>query len=311
MEATAYNDRAFRAKSLLKRIKRNKYIYLLLFPSIFLNIFFKYIPIAGIKMAFQDYNIYSPEKSTWIGLENFKAIFNDAECIRAIVNTFRLSILNLVIVFPITIIFALLLNELTNIKFKRTVQTISYLPHFLSMISVIGIATTMLSKAGPINDLLQFLNPNYERRMFLSEQGVFEPLLIIIGLWKGLGWESIIFLAAITGVDTSLYEAVDIDGGGYFKKLWYVTLPSIMPTIVIMFLWKISALFTSNFELVYGLQNAFVDYEVIQTYVYKNGIAGGNYQLTTAFGLAQGLVNFTLLFVANQIAKKTTDVSLF
>lgn len=297
-------------KSLWTEMKKNKFNYFLLLPSIVLVVIFAYLPFGGIKIAFQDYNIYRPEASEWVGFDNFISVFSNDGMLKAIINTIYLSILNLIICFPLGIVFAVLLNEVPNGLFKKSVQTISYLPHFLSWISVIGIITTLLSKSGIINDLRVMLGAS-ERVMFLSQQGLFVPLLIILTAWKEMGWGSIIYLAAISGIDSSLYEAATIDGAGKFRQMWHITLPSILPTIVIMLIMKMGTLFTSNFELVYGLQNAFIDFETINTIIYKQGIEGGDYASTTAFGLAQGVINFALILFTNYFSKKTTETGLF
>lgn len=312
MNKTKARTASFADSDLFKQLARHKFIYLLLLPATFFVILFSYVPMTGLKMAFQDYNIYVPEASEWIGLQNFRDIFSIKECIDGIKNTFIIGILSLVICYPITIIFALLLNELRNSIFKKVVQTISYLPHFLSWISVIGIVTSIYSQHGIVNDILVAITGGaHERVLYLAEQWFFIPNVIILTLWKTLGWNSVIFLAAMTGIDNSLYEAAEIDGASRFKQVLHITIPGIMPTIMIMLLWRIAALFTDNFELIYGLQNSFVNVEVIGTIIYKNGIAGGNYQMTTAFGLMQGIVNFVFLIGANYLSKKGTDVGIF
>ena len=263
-------------------------------------------------MAFQDYNIYNPAASVWCGFYNFKRIIEMPECLSAVANTMKINVLSLFICFPVTIIFALLVNELNNIYFKKTIQTLSYLPHFLSWISVIGLVTTLYSKGGMISNLLIALGgEKFEGVNLLAKGSFFIPNVTILTIWKTLGWNSIIFLAAITGVDQSLFEAATIDGASRFKQVVNIIIPSIMPTIMIMLLWRIAALFGDNFELIYGLQNPYVNVEVIGTYIYKNGIAGGDYQTTTAFGLMQGVINFVFLIIANTISKKTTDVGIF
>ena len=298
-------------KKLLLTLRKNSHIYLLLLPAVALTVIFSYLPLAGIKMAFQDYNIYNPAASVWCGLKNFKAIINMPDCLSAVINTLKINMLSLFICFPITVIFALLVNELGNIYFKKTIQTISYLPHFLSWISVIALITTLYSEGGMINNFLVAVGgKRFEGVNLLAKQWFFIPNVIILTIWKSIGWNSIIFLAAITGVDQSLFEAATIDGASRFKQVVSIILPCIMPTIMIMLLWRIAALFGDNFELIYGLQNPYVNVEVIGTYIYKNGIAGGNYQTTTAFGIMQGVINFAFLIMANAISKKTTDVGI-
>lgn len=298
--------------NLFYKINRNRFIYLLLLPAVVLTIIFSYLPMTGLKMAFQDYNIYNPDASTFIGLQNFKDIFTIQECVDGIKNTIIIAILTTVICFPLTIVFALLLNEIRNKYFKKVIQTVSYLPHFLSWISVIGIVTSLYSQSGIINDMMVMITGgSWERTSLLAVEDFFFADVVILNLWKSIGWNSIVFLAAITGIDEGLYEAAKLDGANRLQQVIHITVPSIMPTIMIMLLWRIASLFTDNFELIYGLQNPFVNIEVIGTIIYKNGIAGGNYQMTTAFGLMQGVVNFAMLVVANYISKKGTDVGIF
>lgn len=296
----------------MTEVWKYRFIYFLLLPATVLVIMFSYIPMVGIKMAFQDYNVYDPAASTWVGLQNFKELFQSSDSIASIMNTFKISIWSLIVSFPLTVIFALLLNELRNKIFKKVIQTVSYLPYFLSWISVIGIVSTLYSTDGIINDMLAAVMGNaWQKKSLLSIQGFFIPDVIILSTWKTLGWGSIVFLAAITGIDQTLYEAAMLDGAGKLKQVIHITIPGILPTIMIMLLWRIAALFGDNFELIYGLQNPFVNVEVIGTLIYKNGIAGGNYQMTTAFGLMQGLVNFIFLIGANWLSKKGADVGIF
>ena len=294
----------------LSEMKKSKFVYLLLLPSVLLVIFFSYLPMWGVRIAFLDYDIYNPDRSAFVGLKNFFDILQMGDTKSAIINTFYISILSLITVFPMTVLFAILLNELKNGLFKRTVQTISYLPYFLSWISVIGIITSLYAQDGIINDLIVKLTGDPTRTLFLAKQGFFVPNVIILSIWKELGWGAVVFLAAITGVDDSLYEAAYIDGAGRLKQTWHITLPAILPTIMIMLIWKMGSLFTNNFELIYGLQNPFINFEVIQTIIYKQGIEGGNYSLTTAFGLFQGVVNLAILLGANYLSKKFTEISV-
>ena len=298
-----------KASRLWSEIKKNRFMYFLLLPSVVLVILFTYIPFGGVRIAFQEYNIYNPDASNWIGLENFKEILSSKGMLKAIWNTLAISLLSLVTTFPAGIIFALMINELKNGIFKKTVQTVSYLPHFLSWISVIGIASGFYAISGSLNDLSLMFGAD-ERVMFLAQQSFFVPNVIILSLWKEVGWGSIIYLAAISGVDPSLYEAATIDGAGRFRQTLSVTLPSIMPTVVIMLILKIGSLLASNFELIYGLQNPFVDYEVLSTVIYKQGIEGGEYAIATAFGLFQGVVSLILIITANFFSKKAADISI-
>lgn len=300
-----------RPSELAVKISKYKFMYLLLFPAVVLVLMFNYAPLWGVRIAFQEYNIYEPSESLFVGLKNFKEILTIPDYAKGVINTLTVSILNLVISFPLTIIFALLLNEIRCSAFKRTTQTISYLPHFLSWISVVGMVTALYAKNGLINDIFVAITGNPERQFFLAKQSLFLPNVVILSTWKSLGWGSIVFLAAIAGVDHSLIEAAKLDGAGRLKQVIHVILPTIVPTIIIMLLWRIGSIFDDNFELIYGLQNTYIDFEVIQTLIFKQGIEGGNYGITTAFGLMQGLVNFILLFIVNTLTTKTADTGLF
>lgn len=301
-----------KTKKLLLEIWKHRFIYCLILPATVLVFIFSYMPMTGLKMAFQNYNVYNPSASTWAGLQNFKEIFKMKDGVSSIFTTLKISLLSTGICFPLTIVFALMLNEIRNTYFKKVIQTVSYLPHFLSWISIIGIVATLYSTEGIINDMLaKILGSSYERTNLMAVQGFFIPDVIILSTWKTIGWNSIVFLAAITGIDQSLYEAAKLDGAGKFRQVWHITIPGILPTIVIMFLWRVAALFGDDFELIFGLQNAFVNVETIGTVIYKNGIAGGNYQVSTAFGLMQGLVNVTFLLIANTFSKKITEVGIF
>ena len=204
-----------------------------------------------------------------------------------------------------------LVNELNDGKFKKFTQTVSYLPHFLSTIAVIGMAVSIYSEYGILNDLRIWLfGENTVRELFLTKQNLFVPNILILSNWKGLGWSSVIYLAAISGVDSSLYEAAIVDGAGKFRQCLHITIPSISTTIIMLFILKIGSLFNSDFELIYGLQNVYIDFEVISTVIYKQGITGGNYSVSTAFGFVQGVVSLVLVLITNYISKRVDDVSL-
>ncbi len=295
---------------LWRDVKYNKYVYFMLLPAIVSIIVFHYMPMPKLLMAFTEYNIYNPDASPWVGLENFRTIFESEGMVEAIFNTLYVSILNLFAGFPLTIIFALMINEVKCMAYKKVVQTLSYLPHFLSWIAIIGMYSTIMAKYGPINDILSSLF-GLERELFLSKQEFFVPSIVFLSVWQGLGWSTIVYLSAIAGVDESLYEAVMIDGGGRFRQIYHITLPSIRPTIAIMLVLQLGRLLGSNFELVYGLQNPFIEFETTSTYNYKYGIEGGQYSLTTAFGLFTSVIGFVMTTISNSISKKITGAGLF
>ena len=292
------------------RLPKHFSLYMFLVPGILLTVMFSYAAMPGLLIGFMDYNYFLGFKSPWVGLSNIIQIFTTPELNSAIVNTLILSIINLTVVFPLPIIFALMLNELRNGFFKRFTQTVSYLPYFLSTISIIGIATSTLGEYGIINDIKLLFNPNAERTLYLTIQNLFVPNIIALTIWQTLGWSSIIYLSTISGIDPTLYEAAAIDGASKFKQCIYVTLPGILPTVVLLFILQIGNLFKSNFDLIYGLQNPFINFEVISTVVYKQGITNGNYSISTAFGFIEGFISLILIFFANFISKKINDISI-
>jgi putative aldouronate transport system permease protein len=292
-----------------------KFLYALAVPSLAFTLLFAYLPLSGLVVAFKDYDIWKGLLgSPWaarFGFEHFFEIFRLKPVIGSVGNTLLLSSLNLLIGFPMPIIFALLLNELRRPAFKKAVQTISYMPNFLSWISVIGLAIVFFGDYGPLNDLLGFFDPDRQRVLYLSRNELFLPFLLFLNLWKNTGFQSIIFLAAITGVDVQLFEAADIDGANRFRQAWHITLPSIAPTVSVMFILSIGGILSSNFELVFGLQNAFIDFETIDTVVYKYGLLQRGYSLATAVGLARGLIALLLTVAANGVAKRMGSTAMF
>lgn len=296
---------------LRKCIRKNKATYMFLVPGVVLVFIFMYIPLMGLSIAFFDYDVLKGFNSPFVGFDNFINIFKIGEFSKAILNTVKLSALNILIGFPLPIIFALMLNELKNGFFKRGVQTVSYLPHFLSTIAVVGLATTICSYYGIINDLRVVLTGDENARgLILNKQGLFVPMLVTLTTWQSLGWNSIIYLSAISGVDGELFDAAVVDGAGKLRQCIHITLPSIAPTIILLFILQIGNLFTSNFDLIYGLQNVYIDFEVISTVVYKKGIEAGNYAMSTALSLTQGFMSLVLVLGTNYISKKIDDVSI-
>jgi putative aldouronate transport system permease protein len=299
-------------KSKLLRLKKDFSLYLLILPALLSVFVFNYIPLPGISIAFMDFDIIDQFNSPWAGFKHFQEIVTIPQLKEAAFNTLKLGVLSLITGFPLPIIFALMLNELKNGIFKRTVQTISYLPHFLSWATVIGIAYTIYSKYGPINDLLVWITGDDNSRiLFLGEQGFFVPNVLLLQIWKNLGWNTIIYLAALTSIDPELYEASYIDGAGRLKQIIYITIPGIKQTVIMLLILACGGILNDNFQLVYGLQNAFIDYEVISTIVYKQGLQQSQYSMATAFGLTLGLVSFLLTWGANKVSKKVSEISIW
>lgn len=295
-----------KTSEVLHKMYKQRHLYILLLPAIILTFFYKYCPMPGLIMAFEDFSIYDGLfGSEWVGLKNIKIIFGKSNFTTAIWNTLSISLLSLVLNFPMPIILALLINEIGNKRFKKFVQTASYLPHFLSWISVVGIVQSLFSREGFVNDVLVFLGAK-ERVAFLAEQGNFIWFVLFTTMWKGVGWGTVIHLANLSSIDPTLYEAADIDGAGHLQKLWHITIPHMIPTVIILLIFQMGGLFGSNFELIYGLQNPFIDFEVISTIIYNAGLQNGNYSMSTAIGFLEGIVSLFLVLGANWISKKTS-----
>jgi len=304
-----------RRKAFWQKVYRQRYLFLMILPFVIWIIVFRYAPLWGWSMAFQDYKP-RPGMTMWdypfVGFKHFIALFKDPMFYRVMRNTLGMSFMQLIIGFPLPIIFAILLNELRGLKFKKMVQTVSYLPHFVSWVIVAGLFTTMLSANGIVNDLLIFFGIFKEPVSFLAVPEYFWGIVTGAEIWKELGWYSIIFLAAINGVDQSLYEAAKVDGANRWKQIWHVTLPGISQTIVVILILNIGWLISIGFEKQYLLQSSLVqDYsKVIDLYILDYGIKLGRYSFGTAIGIFKSVVSIILLFSANRIAKRYTGTSV-
>lgn len=297
-------------------LKRFLPVYLLLLPAIALTLVFAYVPLGGLIVTFKDYDIFKGFlKSPWadqFGMANIISIFRNEELMASISNTVVLSVLNLAISFPAPVILALMINELRLGIFKKTVQTISYMPQFLSWISVIGLTMVFFGEYGPVNDIFNLiLGGDRARVLYLSKQEYFLPLLLGLNLWKTVGWNSIIYISAMSSIDPQLYEAAMMDGAGKWKQMLHITVPGISVTIILLFVMNIGGILNSNFELVYGLKNAFIDFETIDTIIYKSGLQQRGYSVATALGLIRGLIGLGLTLIANAASKKINEVSIF
>lgn len=277
-------------------------------------IVFNFLPMYGIIIAFKKYNIIKPiSAAPWVGLQYFKEFLTDPEFFNAVKNTLGISTLKILIGFPLPIIFALFLNELTSLKFKKFVQTVSYLPHFLSWVVLGGILTTWLSDVGIINEILVKLKLIDQPINFLAEPKYFWMIVIISDIWKELGWSAIIYLAAIASVDPEMYEAATIDGAGRLQKMWFITLPAIKPTVTILFILTVSGILNSNFDQILVLRNPLnaSASDVIDIFVYRMGLHLGRYSYATAVGLVKSIIALLLLLSANFVSKKLNNTSLF
>lgn len=292
-------------KSIWFYLKRDKWLYLMLIPIIAYFVIFKYIPMVGLAIAFQDYNIFEgPFKSEFVGFEVFRKLFNDDFFWKASRNTLILNFTTLLFNFPLTIILALMINELRNLHFKKFSQSLLYLPHFVSWVVVAGIATNLFSlSGGTINNVLGWMGIG--PIPFLSSEKWWLFTYVLINIWKEIGWGTIIYLAALTGVDESLYEAAYIDGANKFQRIIYITLPAIRSVIIVMLILSISKMMSIGLDapLLLGNTKVMGISEVLSTYVYRIGIQKAQYSDATAIGLFQSVINIIILLLADKFAK--------
>lgn len=297
-----------------KEIKRQKFLMICTACFVVYGIIFYYLPLAGWIMAFQN---YKPKDgflgSEFVGLEKFRFLFSDATFLQVIRNTLAMGILNLVATFVMAIVFAILLNEVRLVMGKKLVQTISYLPHFLSWIIVTGILHDALSSTGIVNELLTNWGILDGPINFFANKSYFWPIVAFANVWKETGWNAIVYLAAITSIDPGLYEAVTIDGGGRWAKIRHITLPSIKPTIMILLIMNIGNVLNAGFEVQYLLGNGLVKSvsDTIDIYTLTWGISQNDYSLGTAAGIFKSVVAIVLIFAANKFAKRNGEQGMF
>ncbi len=293
--------------------KRNYQLYLMLVIPVVFFIVFKYLPMSGVIIAFKDYNMFGEGlfPGDWVGLEHFEEAFSSDEFWVAIKNTLILNIGGLAIGFPIPIILAIALNELRNDKIRKTTQVITYLPHFLSWTIIAGISYQIFSATGLLNNLLNTFG--LEDMPFLTDPLVWRGVYWSAEIWQGAGYSLIIYLAALMGVDTTLYEAASIDGANRLQRIWHITLPMIKGTITIILIMSIGKLMNISFEQPYMMSNSLVKStsEVISTYVYRLGITASRFDFATAIGLFQSVIGIILITIANKAAKLFGEGGLF
>ena len=290
----------------------NKYVYLMAVPVIAFYIIFHYVPMYGAIIAFKNYSVTRGIlQSPWTGFTHFKYFFTSYYFWRVLRNTILINLYVLIFSFPAPIILALLLNEIRNMAFKRSVQTISYLPHFISMVVVCGMIIDFTAREGLINDMLDLVG--LDRIPFMALPQWFRPVYVLSGIWHGIGWGSIIYLAAITGIDPELYQAAEMDGAKRFSKIWHITIPGIMPTVVILFILRIGGMMSIGVQKILLLYNplTYETADVISTFVYRKGLLEMDFSYATAVGLFQAVMNFILLVLANRISRKVSEMSLW
>ncbi|MFB4328340.1 ABC transporter permease [Paenibacillus sp. CR_12] len=305
-------------KSAWKRIRtrmwRDRYLYLLLLPGLLYFIVYRYLPMLGISIAFKEYSPFRGfAESPWVGFANFARIFESPEVIQVIWNTLIISFLQIAFAFPAPIILAIMLNEVANPLLKRGLQSIVYMPHFLSWVVVVGIVTIFFRNEGLINDVLREWFGLQQTIPFLTEPDYFRAFLVLEVIWKEAGWGTIIFLAALAGVNPALYEAAVMDGAGRFRQIWHITLPAIRSTIIIMLIIRLGDVLEVGFEQVFLQLNAFNMHigNTLDTFVYYKGIQQSDYSFSTAVGVFKGLVGLVLVMAANKLSKRFGEQGVY
>ena len=314
--AQVINERAVRkasfAETVKKDFKRNKVKYLIILLPVTFYILFYYVPLYGAIIAFQD---FSPRLgitgSEWVGLKHFKEFFTSTSFLRVLKNTFVLSGLDIIFAFPLPIIFAILLNEVKNKLFKRTIQTVSYMPHFISLVIACSMIKTFCAYDGVVNWVIAGLG--FKPFSILQSPPAFKYVYVLSNIWQEMGWNSILYIAALGSINAELYEAASLDGAGRFRQTLHVTIPGIVPTIMIMLILRIGQVLSVGYEKILLLYNpaTYKTADVISTYIYRKGLQDFDWSYSAAVGLFNSVVNFVFLVAANKISEKTTETSLW
>ena len=303
----------YRKPSLAREMLRHRYLLLLMLPGIAYFVVFRYVPIYGVILAFKEYDVYEGILfSPWVGLKHFRRLFEQHDVARVFWNTVEISVLRIAFGFPMPIILALLLNEIFNTKFKRTVQTISYLPHFLSWVVVAGLITELLSPSRGIYGYLMRLI-GADTTVLLTSQTWFIPILIISGIWKEVGWGTIIYLATMSSINPELYEAAVVDGASRWRRAISITLPGILPVTAILLILSMSQILNAGFDQIFNLYNTLV-YEIadiIDTYIYRVGLQSFEFEFATAVGLTKNVIALVLVLTVDRVVRRFTGYGLW
>lgn len=315
---SANNKYIKKMHNLLVYIKHNPFLYLMLIPGLFFLFVYKFAPLYGILMAFKDYNIFLGDNpiqaiglSEWVGFEHFEKLFAGSQFKKVLENTLIINGMKIMWLFPVPIVCAILLNEIRHRKYRKFLQTSIYIPYFFSWVVIFGIFYSLLGSHGIMNSLITFLG--LDRIRFFTNPSLFRGILVFTEGWKEVGYNSVIYLAAITGIDTTLYEAAKVDGACKWRQIWHITLPGLTPTIVLMLILKVGYILDTGFEQVLVFYNPAV-YDVadiIQTYVYRLGMGQMNFSMSTALGLFNSVVAFILIVAANTASKKLLHRSIW
>ncbi|OMF27795.1 MULTISPECIES: sugar ABC transporter permease [unclassified Paenibacillus] len=299
-------------RRLVRQIARRYDLYLMLLIPVTWYLVFHYGPLYGLQIAFKNFN---PGKgilgSSWVGFEHFQRFFDSYYFWRLLWNTLSINLFSLLIAFPVPIMLALLINEIGSKRYSKLLQNVTYIPHFISVVVIVGILTVLLSPSGPVNMLIQALGGTPTR--FMESAAWFKTIFISSNIWQNMGWQSIIYIAALSGINPQLYEAAKMDGASRIRRIWHVSLPGIIPVIVILLILDIGQFMNIGFEKILLMQNNLnlEASDVISTFVYTTGILKGEYSYTAAIGLFNSLINLTLLLLVNRFARKTSDTSLW
>jgi len=297
---------------------KNYDLYLLLIPTLIFVFIFNIIPLYGITLAFKDYNMFAGETpwksigaSEWVGLKYFINVFSRDDFLRALRNTLIISTYKIIFIFPLPIIFAIFLNEVKSVKFQKGLQLIVYLPHFLSWAVVAGIFVTLLSSTGVVNTILTDLG--FERVKFMMDNNIFRKVLVFSDAWKEVGWSSIIYFAAIAGLDQECYESARVDGANRFQQMWHITVPGLMPTIILMLIIRVGNIMDAGFSQIFAMYNptVYASSDIIGTYVYRMGLGKMDFSTGTAVGLFNSLIGLILVLSSNKLAKRATGKSIW
>ncbi len=306
-------NKSSKLKTLAKRYWRYRGLMMIMIPSVIMLIIFKYVPMYGVTIAFKDFKLRQGILgSPWVGLDVFKKVFSMPVFWTAFQNTAILGFMNLIVGFPLPIILALLLNEIRNQRYKKVLQTVSYLPHFVSWITLSGLFIQLLSPStGPIAAIWRLFGA--EPYYFMGEVSTFRWVLVVTNAWKGVGWGSVVYLAALSGVDQEMYEAALIDGATRFQRVWYITLPSIMPTVTIMLILRAGSILSDNFDQIYNMSNPamYKVANVLGVYTYELGLKNMKYAESTAVSLFLNVINFALVMMTNFVSKRVNDYGIW
>lgn len=302
------------ARRTLQQMKKSYMLYIFLLPAVIMVAIFCYAPMYGVLMAFQN---YSPSKgilgSPWVGFEWFERFFNMPRFWQILGNTLTLSVYSLIVGFPIPIILAVLINSVESNRFRRVTQTVTYMPHFISTVVLVGMITVFLSpRSGFLNHMLEMVGAA-EDTYYMGVAEYFPHIYVWSGVWQDMGWNSIIYLAALTGVDQALHEAAQVDGATKLQRIWHIDLPAIIPTMVILLILNVGSIMSVGYEKVFLMQNDLniMSSEVISTYVYKIGLTQQQFSYSAAIGLFNNVINFILLITVNKISAKLSGSSLW